>query len=1641
MTGRLLRAVAGWLLVSGALAGLWMSLLTDVASGARVHGSQLSRDRAPGLVALKDAAIPAIGPALARGAIVPVPATREDSRRPLELTFTLRRSDEPGFRRLVRAVTDPRSRQYRHFLSQRVLTSRFGPARASYRAVLTWLRRSGFRHVHGSANRLTITATAARVDVERALHTTFSDFSRAGRRVFANTAGVYLPRALARDVEDVAGLSDLATPVRETESAQRPVATRSHAATGIAPLASPLYNVSQQETNDCYSWASGAAFGTGLIGATVATFQNVIWKLSTLAEYLSGPGAVYFAALAGAPAVYCFAAGAASGFRQSLGVPPLAGSCDQSYRDLHGLPPCPPVEARPRQRAPSHVRAGTGSGGRVGLVEFDSFHQSDVADWLNLSGSSTLKSHLRQVTAIPVNGGVPAPGAGESEVLLDVDGAAFLTSVPISVYEAPANTSFQQMFNTMIGDGDTVISNSWSECEGEVSQADAQSIDSVLAQATASGISVFNASGDTGSTCLDGSANRIGVPADSPHATAVGATSLTFGPGFARGQETRWGGSSATEGSGYGTSIYFPRPAYQNGLSSSPMRSVPDLSTVADPADGMELCQADRGGCPESELYGGTSLAAPVMAALTADLNLQIGSNLGDANAALYPLAGTSSFHSPASLSSDFAHVGLGSPVFDGIELALRHETVGPASATASVAASVSPVAADGSSHGEVRVALVDAHGFPVAGAHVTVSADSPNAMVTPLAGADTDAGGTAGFSVSDPQKETVTLTATDTTDGVVLTSHPTLDFVGPIASGATIVASPTTVVNDGASTATITVYLQNTLGQPASGKTVSLAAGGGSAAIGPASHQAVTGDDGVATFTATDTASESVLFTATDTTDGNLPVPGSGTVNFQPAGAPTCVDTPPTPAAGSGLSVSTFVDGVPNNDHPLVSVFGGITFTSPACVGVETPAFDASGNVFLASPIGAQVYEFGPAGGTAGQGSALPGSAFAPGELVGGLAFGKTGRLYASIYTGGDLTKPTIAEIDPATGAVKRVVATRASGLPFFPVYIAVDPISGDVFSVDDGSGAGTGNDNVTRIADPESATPAVGPYANVGGVQTGLTFAPDGTMYVAVVTGPNTNAIMSVTGTSSASPGTVTKVATLPNPPFGVGVADSDTSGHATALIVVESGGNIDRIDLTSNPATSTTIASRPTAFSTGGAIGPDGCLYYDDQDKLLKVTGVSSACAGAPANPGPHITLDTTGPPRPATGSGVGFTAHLAGVPSPQGTPVHFVVSGANTRQTLVDADGAGAAAMTYSGTFAGADAVTALAVVGGKTITSAPIRLRWVAGKHTTFLTLNGAQQSGIPGQPATFKASLTDVSQTPPAPVAGAAIPVTVGGGTCVVTTNAAGAGACTLTPAGGLGLQTVTATYAGDATRTPSTASDYFAAGGVGSTAPPPPPPPPAAVPPPAGPPPAAPPPPPAQPAAPQQSPALACTGAKIVLINVFRRGARVVITGAARLSLAGQRVQIRLVGTKKMLAGVTISRDGTFATTAPLPARKIRNTNKASYEAFAAGSHSGALKLTRRLVVTQSVERAGRIHLAGSVGRPLIKGAKLTIKARATCHAYRTVATVAIARSGSWSASLPAPRQRTVYRAQATIRSGRRRLTTYSLPLPAPTA
>jgi len=89
----------------------------------------------------------------------------------------------------------------------------------------------------------------------------------------------------------------------------------------------------------------------------------------------------------------------------------------------------------------------------------------------------------------------------------------------------------------------------------------------------------------------------------------------------------------------------------------------PDVVANADPAYGVFICEASVGGCPNNLIYGGTSGAAPAWAAFAAILNQGLGHNIGAFNQAIYPFANTNAFHNAASMESDLAHVGLGSPI------------------------------------------------------------------------------------------------------------------------------------------------------------------------------------------------------------------------------------------------------------------------------------------------------------------------------------------------------------------------------------------------------------------------------------------------------------------------------------------------------------------------------------------------------------------------------------------------------------------------------------------------------------------------------------------------------------------------------------------------------------------------------------------------------------------------------------------------------------------------------------------------------------------------------------------------------------------------------------------------------------------
>ncbi len=156
-----------------------------------------------------------------------------------------------------------------------------------------------------------------------------------------------------------------------------------------------------------------------------------------------------------------------------------------------------------------------------------------------------------------------------------------------------------------------------------------------LMMLVAEGTAVFVASGDSGAQGCQPFASGpnplvdlpcVSYPSTDPSAVAVGGVTTPLnaagqfvGPVTVWGQQTSGGFES---GSGGGVSAYFPQPPYQQGLPgiTGQNRNVPDLSLEGDPRTGVALLRyADRSfGGAQLGVAGGTSVAAPQMAAMWA---------------------------------------------------------------------------------------------------------------------------------------------------------------------------------------------------------------------------------------------------------------------------------------------------------------------------------------------------------------------------------------------------------------------------------------------------------------------------------------------------------------------------------------------------------------------------------------------------------------------------------------------------------------------------------------------------------------------------------------------------------------------------------------------------------------------------------------------------------------------------------------------------------------------------------------------------------------------------------------------------------------------------------------------------------------
>ncbi|HEY0393228.1 MAG TPA: S8 family serine peptidase [Candidatus Elarobacter sp.] len=259
------------------------------------------------------------------------------------------------------------------------------------------------------------------------------------------------------------------------------------------------------------------------------------------------------------------------------------------------LPGLHPADLQSAYALPS---ATAGHGQTVGIVvAFDDPNlESDLGVYRKTFGLAPCTTANGCFKKIKPSGLLAALLAGNQgwgqETSLDVDVvSAVCPNCKIVVVEAvsDAPAALLAAAKTAVAHGATVVSNSYSlnEYAGE---SDA---------AYALGVPFVFGAGDAGAGAQ--------WPASSSHVIAVGGTSLH------RNDSTRGWSESLWSGTGGGCSAHVAKPAWQSD-SVCAGRTSNDIAAFADPDPGFAVYDSYLGTKPGWRTYGGTSVAAPIVA-------------------------------------------------------------------------------------------------------------------------------------------------------------------------------------------------------------------------------------------------------------------------------------------------------------------------------------------------------------------------------------------------------------------------------------------------------------------------------------------------------------------------------------------------------------------------------------------------------------------------------------------------------------------------------------------------------------------------------------------------------------------------------------------------------------------------------------------------------------------------------------------------------------------------------------------------------------------------------------------------------------------------------------------------------------------
>ena len=546
-----------------------------------------------------------------------------------------------GAEALARAVSNPRSSSYRHYLTPAQFRQQFAPTANQVAQVQSWLQSQGFSLVYTPANNHYVSAEGTVAQAQAAFGTSFGMYKAKalGLTLRSPSADVSIPSSLAGVVNAVVGLDQ-----------------------------------SYEFIHTNYRVDGNAPPSAG--------FRNAPPLSEFWAQYLTGVAVPPYTPPPAAPG-YAFPTGFTDVALPS--VPwSIRGHTPAQIKGAYGI------------SGPSD-----GTGQTVAIIDAYASPTilQDVNQWstnraipqFGSPGGGTFTQVVSPGTYRVKDNHAQSPTGWYGEETLDVEAVHGMAPNAHIVYVGSPN-NYQDLDASVNHVVDRhlaqIVTNSYGFLGENLPPGFIKPLNDTFIQAAAEGIGIYFSSGDSGDETGNFGFASTDWPASSPWVTAVGGTSLGVSSTNTRVIETGWGRRNydcnptnlvctgptvaAPSGSGGGVSCLFAQPSYQSGAGVPAAgagtqcegfagRGVPDVAALGMPETGYLVgqtqtfpdCPGGAPSCYDEFRVGGTSLSSPIVAGIMALSDQKAGSPHGFANPFFY--GGTVSYYDVGSVKTAVA--------------------------------------------------------------------------------------------------------------------------------------------------------------------------------------------------------------------------------------------------------------------------------------------------------------------------------------------------------------------------------------------------------------------------------------------------------------------------------------------------------------------------------------------------------------------------------------------------------------------------------------------------------------------------------------------------------------------------------------------------------------------------------------------------------------------------------------------------------------------------------------------------------------------------------------------------------------------------------------------------------------------------